>query len=110
MYQSEYPSIELLVLDGASHPDPNMRKKGLLTKGLEWAAEREWRCLRYNTPSGPQQFPARSLKTIVLGARIDPSRRDQLLALVKKRKAPIQVLQADTAQDRFELRLEPVKL
>ncbi len=110
IYQSEYPSIDLLVLDGASHPDSDMRKKGLLTKGREWAAEREWRCLRYNTPSGAQQFSSRSLKSIVLGARIDPSRRDQLLALVKKRHTPIQVLQAQTAHDRFELRLEPVKL
>jgi len=109
VYQPEYPAIQLVAVND-KHPDADARMKALLTKAEEWSGEREWRCLRPDTPSGHQAFPVGSLKKLVFGARIEREHREAMLSLVKQRSAPVEIFQARVAPDRFELTLERVKV
>lgn len=107
LYQTEYPVIPLVAVND-THSDSDVRTKALLTKAEEWSGEREWRCIRHDTPSGHQAFPPQSLRRLVLGARIESKHRDDILELVRQRSFPIEVFQAREAHDRFELTLERV--
>jgi len=107
IYQKEYPRIMLEATMDATASDPDARKKALLTKAEEWSGEREWRCIRPMIHAGHQAIPPHAVCSVVLGARIESSQRDAVLAMLKERAGDVRVYQARIADDRFEIAIDP---
>jgi hypothetical protein len=85
----------------------DMLKKAALTKGLPWAYEEEWRVLRHH--GGGQVVPVEApiVSGVILGARITPENRDEVLTWVSECKRPMEVLQSRLHERTYTLEVEP---
>ncbi len=79
----------------------NLMDQVLLRKADYWANEQEWRIV--NPISGHLEFPAESLKGIILGANISRECEDTLRMIVKKREPTIRIKRAKLDNRSFRL-------
>jgi hypothetical protein len=107
-YSDTYPSVDSEADFREDAESANLARNALLTKARGWESEQEWRCFRPSTPSGHQTFPPTALKTLILGARTPPARRNELVELARSRASRLEIFQAEIATDKFELLLSRV--
>lgn len=90
----ERPSIELSI--APAHPEAAFAElqRALLTKTGEWAPQGEERLVRTGISAGHVTFPAESLRALILGPRISPENRSELITLARSRHPPLPVFQA----------------
>ena len=102
IYQRERPSLNVITDDPTSRAE-----KALLTKADFWSYEKEWRIIRYEDGGGQncgiQIYPNEYLDGIIFGARISEVDKSDVVSWVKRRKNPVQLLQADLDPDTFRI-------
>ena len=79
----------------------------ILTKPIDWAYEKEWRAIEFETGPGLYEFDSRLLTGMIFGARIAPVHRNQLLGWAGMRNPPLAIRQAVVADDEYSLQLSP---
>lgn len=78
----------------------------LLTKGLEWEYENEWRIL-INTVSSPA-FKMPKVSCVYLGDRICEENRDKILEIAKKMHVPVKQMRLNS--DGFGMHVEDLEM
>ncbi len=101
-YSSQRPVINVLKDDNDEH-----LRLALLTKADFWSYEHEWRMIGYRKGPGLFDFPEVCFDGIIFGARVSTEDRDEVMALIMKRRFPIDVF--DTEFDPTQFRLHLVK-
>jgi hypothetical protein len=102
-YQDEYPFIDRFKM--------NPREQfsiGLLTKSKEWEYEREFRLLLFERTNVSVPLPPQSIERVVLGARISPENKEQILALVREHQSQALVFQAEPHTNQFRFVFKPI--
>lgn len=84
----------------------DMLFRSLLVKADFWSYEQEWRVIDHIDGSGSHQYDPSSLDGIILGARIDPATRAEVMKWVEARDPPVQVLTAKFDPVHFRLTIE----
>ena len=82
-----------------------------ISKGTEWAYEKEWRVIIPYGPNAPRDFRQLSMPTptrILLGARISEDNSDKILEIAKSKR--IAVHRMLMSKERFSLYSEPIYL
>jgi hypothetical protein len=114
-YSEEYPPISLL-----DRPDrEDTFRRLVLTKGLEWKYEGEYRVIRHlESPTGhldvawKGQLALASPEAVcgvTLGARISAEDQDAVMRMVKARKTPIPIWRARPDGERFAFNFERIE-
>ena len=102
-YLTEYPQVHL-------HDDPDWHIKSfLLTKAHDWSYEQEWRIIT-TEGHGNKSFPDNLLTGVILGVRMLPEDRDYVVNLIKQRKSPVEICQANIKEGSFSLEFEALRL
>lgn len=83
----------------------DMLFKALLSKADFWSYEQEWRVIDHIDGAGSHEFAPFSLDGIVLGARINPKTRAEVMKWVEARDPPVQVLTASFDPKHFRLEI-----
>ncbi len=76
-YSATFPQVDYLKDDRRRQVDAN-----LLTKAASWQHEAEWRVVAYTEGPGLREYPPELLTEVILGARISPKDRDDVLSWV----------------------------
>lgn len=101
-YARRYPILSLY-----DDCDLEWTKRYLTTKARAWKHEREWRIL-YHTP-GIQQYPADELSGVILGARMSPDRREEVLRWLSEAPVHPKVFQAQLQSTSFGVEIVPLE-
>ena len=102
-YLTEYPQVHL-------YDDPRWHIKSfLLTKAYDWSYEQEWRIID-TKGRGNKSFPDNLLTGVILGVRMLPEDRDYMVNLIKQRKSPVEIYQANIKEGSFSLEFEALRL
>jgi hypothetical protein len=100
LYTQQRPVLNLI------RDDKKMAmEKALCTKAVHWQYEHEWRWL-YQVP-GVHRFELEMLAGIILGAKISEDHKHRVLTMVRTRRLPLEVYQAEIDSARFELQIRP---
>ena len=73
----------------------------LFTKASAWKHEAEWRIVDPDSGVGVQYFPSGLLAGIIFGCRIEPTVRDEIIAVSKARNPPPRLFQAGLGNGKF---------
>jgi hypothetical protein len=98
-YQGDRPIVDTTVTADNIDTDLIVRR-GLLTKSLDWAYEREWRALK-ERGTGPMVLPEGLLSAVILGARMKPEDREQLLSWARQHPTPLEIREARVSREHF---------
>lgn len=81
-------------------------EKSLLTKAICWKYEKEFRIVDVIGGPGVREFPPETLRSVILGARIDPSVEARIREWVGKRPAPVPIRRCRLAARTYSLEIE----
>jgi hypothetical protein len=122
VYSGERPSMKAFVDFNEEHLS-SAATKLFLTKGQEWYYEREWRMLKalkdankiIELPGGNihlYSLPPESITGVVLGHRMKPKDRDEIIALIKGDARYDHVTLSETAlsETSYDVEIKPVTL
>jgi hypothetical protein len=98
VYSTQRPIIDIL-----SDEKEHLLENALLTKADFWAYEKEWRMLDQWGKPGLRSFPPQCLDAVILGARISPEHRDEVLRWVAQRPWATKVMQSSFDDRLFRL-------
>jgi hypothetical protein len=98
-YQAERPIVDTTVTADNIDTDLIIRR-GLLTKSLDWAYEKEWRVLQ-RSGTGPVVLPEGLLSAVILGAKMKPEDREQLLSWASQHSTPLEIREALLSREHF---------
>ena len=87
-----------------------MLEKAALTKGLPWAYEQEWRIVLNRQGGQLIKFETPVVSGVILGARIKPSDRDDVLGWARACRRPMEVFQAFFHETDYALEMKPLPL
>ena len=104
-YQHEYPKINFI-----KHSSNEKLQLSLLTKSKEWAYEKEWRMLKPEEGRQIHLFPPEHLVGVILGCKIDPNDRSDIIAWIKESKKSITVQQAKLDKASFAIQMVDVEI
>lgn len=105
-YCDEFPSLNLH--DIVVNEVLRTTAQWILTKARQWAYEKEWRVLDFETGPGPKVFPPESLTGVVLGCRISDKDRERVSSWLQSRGYEVSLYQAKQVAGCFRLSIEPV--
>lgn len=77
-------------------------RRGLLTKSLDWAYEKEWRALE-TKGTGPRVLPEGLISAVILGAKMKPEDRELLLSWARQHPTPLEIREARLSREQFSL-------
>jgi len=92
--------INVLSLDSLSEGEV---AKKLLIKARDWKHEQEWRIVDYGKGEEIQNFPAEALRGVILGCKISPENKENVLKWCSERKHAPTIYQAKEKEDHFGL-------
>jgi hypothetical protein len=69
-------------------------RAALLTKHSRWRDQSEFRVIRLGVPAGHVNFPAQSLRAVVLGHSVKPEVAKEIAALIELRADPLPLFRA----------------
>ena len=72
-YRPDRPCLNLI-----EPPDRDKIVQALLTKGIGWKYEHEWRIVDHKKGPGAQRYPSEALSGVILGCRISPENRQRM--------------------------------
>jgi hypothetical protein len=98
-YQRDRPIVDTTVTADDIETDLIVRP-GLFTKSLDWAYEKEWRALE-TTGAGPRVLPSGLISAVILGAKMKPEDREQLLSWVRQHPKPLEIREARLSREQF---------
>lgn len=98
-YQKDRPIVDTTVTADDIATDLIVRR-GLLTKSLDWAYEKEWRVLE-TTGTGPRVLPKGLITAVILGAKMKPEDREQLLFWTRQYPTPLEIREARLSRSKF---------
>jgi hypothetical protein len=75
-------------------PPEETVKATVLTKGMKWAHEKEWRFVDMRKGPHVDTLPAGLMTAVILGHRISPEDRDLVKDLAARHDPPLEVFQA----------------
>ncbi len=87
----------------------------LLTKYIDWKYEEEWRLVAFpkqiNQAKQPGLIPfdSTSLLGVILGAKISDKDKNLVFKVNEERKKPVQIYQARTILEKYQIAIEEVK-
>ena len=99
IYQSARPRVNLTEMG-----DPKIMKEALFLKSDHWSYELEQRMFAWNVAPGYKTFPARSLKGVILGARIKSEDEEFIRSLISKRPE-LDLFRAEMDPDEFKINI-----
>lgn len=79
----------------------------LLTKAEWWRYEGEWRVVAYKQGEGYWPIANNALKAVILGMKADQRLADEVRRLCSTRNPPVEVMQAASRPDTYELQILP---
>jgi hypothetical protein len=89
--------------------DPGAFVELLLTKGLSWRDEDEWRHVDTSSGKGYRSFPPSALKAVILGMNITPKVKGEVYRLVEGRNPGVELLQAVPQSGQVDPALVPLR-
>ncbi|HEX6901987.1 MAG TPA: DUF2971 domain-containing protein [Thermoanaerobaculia bacterium] len=98
-YQKDRPIVDTTVTVDDINTDLIVRR-GLLTKSLDWAYEKEWRALE-TKGTGPRVLPEGLITAVILGAKMKAEDREQLLSWARQHPTPLEVREARLSRSQF---------
>ncbi len=108
IYEQHYPKFSLL--------DSEFKKKGalgdkvLFTKAKCWEHEDEWRVGFANLPERVLKSPHPILDGIILGCKMKPEQREEIIGLNKRRSKPVAIFEARKKKFEFALEIAPIEI
>ena len=102
-YTEERPIVNITKMRGGT----DMFERAVLTKGIDWAYEREKRMIDYRGKPGFRDFPPEALRGVIYGARMSSEDRAFVDGLTSQREIPIQVYRAFVDQGCFRVNIMP---
>ncbi len=102
-YASDRPCLNLV-----EPPPLKETTQPLLTKAKDWEYEDEWRIVDYEGGPGVKQYPAEALRSVILGCRIMPGNRQQIMQWWRARNPRPDVYWAQEKEKEFGLDIIPV--
>ena len=79
-----------------------------MTKSEEWGYEKEWRIIDLNNGVGPQQCPPEAITGVILGCRMLPKKRGQMINWCRKRRPQLSLYEARIRDGEFGLDIVPI--
>ena len=98
-YQKDRPIVDTTVTADDIDTDLIVRR-GLLTKSHDWAYEKEWRALE-TRGAGPRVLPEGLITAVILGAKMKPEDREQLLSWARQHPTPLEIREARLSRSQF---------
>ena len=112
-YKNNLPRINL---SDSSHSDI-INFAPFLTKAKVWEYEKEWRIINYEEEcrinkdeNKVLKFEGIAIKEIILGCKISPKDKKDLLDIIKEKKLKISIFQAKQKKYQYALELEEIPL
>jgi hypothetical protein len=100
-YEEERPKVQI-----GAETEASLLRKILFTKAKPWAYEAEWRIVHYKGGRGVRRLEPGILDGVILGARVNATTEEAILAAIHRSGRPIEVMRAIEDRDEYRLTIE----
>ncbi|MBF0457433.1 MAG: DUF2971 domain-containing protein [Nitrospirae bacterium] len=100
-YEDSYPKIKI------TSSNKEISDLFIFTKAIDWCYEEEYRTMDFDNGPGEKHFPPELLTGVILGARMTPENKREVVGWVRARKTPTELLEAHIKEGSFSLEIKP---